>query len=111
MGTEWTRADYIEEDVRRHSEELRALTLVATENAAAIRDIIKEIERRERVLDDHENRLRILETWKSRTMVYWGIAIALAVFLATTVIPDLIPLAFKATQLPASSNGLTLKTP
>lgn len=108
---EWTRSDYIEEDVRRHSEELRSLTMAATENTAAIREIIKEIERRQSILDDHEGRLRVLETWKSRSMIYWGIAIAVTVFLATTVIPDLIPLAFKAVQLPASPNGLTLQTP
>ena len=65
---EWTRSDYIEEDVRRHSEELRALTMAATENTAAIREIIKEVERRQTVLDDHEKRLRILKTWKSRSM-------------------------------------------
>ena len=108
---DWDRTDYIEEDVRRHSEEIRAITKIATENTVAIREMIKEIDRRQALLDDHELRLRNLETWKSRSMIYWGIAIAVTVFLATTVIPDLIPLAFKAAQLPTSPNGLTLQTP
>jgi hypothetical protein len=108
---EWNRTDYIEEDVRRHSEEIRAITKIATENTVAIREMIKEIDRRQALLDDHELRLRTLETWKSRSMVYWSGVVAVIVFLATTAIPALLPFASKAIEFNQSPNGLTIQTP
>ena len=98
MNKEWDRADYIEEDVRRHSDEIRALTQIVTENASAIGSLTRELERRQAPLEDHERRLRVLETWKSRSMVYWGIAIALVGILASYVIPELLPLVTKSQQ-------------
>ena len=95
---EWDRADYIEEDVRRHSDEIRALTQIVTENASAIRSLVTELERRQAPMEDHEKRLRVLETWKSRSMVYWGIAIALVGILASYVIPEFLPLVTKSQQ-------------
>jgi len=102
MSKDWDRADYIEEDVRRHSEEIRALTQIVTENASAIRSLVQELERRQAPLEDHEKRIRILEMWKSRSMVYWGIAITLVGTIASTIVPEFLPLVSKTQQtLPA----------
>ena len=79
---EWDRADYIEEDVRRHSGEIRALTQLAQENSTALKALLKEqerfvktidkeFERRAQAMSDHESRLRAIEGWKSRTGAYW----------------------------------------
>jgi len=73
MSKEWTREDYIEEDVRRHSEEIKALTKLSLENAAMLREILKEVERRQAPVEDHEDRLRGLEKWQAKTGTYWAI--------------------------------------
>lgn len=99
MNKAWERADYIEEDVRRHSEEIRALTQIVTENASAIRSLIKELERGQAPFEDHEKRVRILEMWKSRSMVYWGITITVVGTMASTVVPELLPLVNNTQQL------------
>lgn len=90
MSKEWTREDYIEEDVRRHSDELRTLTKINQENATLLQAVIlenersretfykfveqveREFERRQTLVDNHENRLRDLENWKARTGAYWA---------------------------------------
>ena len=97
---EWDRADYIEEDVRRHSEEIRALTKVTHQNATLLQSILheakrdrdamkdaldrieKEFDERAKRYEDHEQRIRSLEGWKSRTGAYW----ALFAFGAATVV-------------------------
>jgi len=104
MNAEWTREDYIEEDVRRHSEELRQVTQVTSQNAAALNALIKEneraretfyrfveqvekeFERRQTLIDNVELRLRDLEQWKSRTGTYW----AMGGFVIATVVAGLI---------------------
>ena len=104
---EWTRADYIEEDVRRHSEEIRALTKITQENATLLQSAIiendrsretfyrfveqveKEFERRQTLVDNHENRLRDLENWKSRTGAYWAIVAAVVATASSLLIPFL----------------------
>lgn len=90
MSKDWTREDYIEEDVRRHSDELRTLTKLNQENATLLQAVIlenersretfykfveqveREFERRQTLVDNHENRLRDLENWKARTGAYWA---------------------------------------
>ena len=117
MATEWTRADYIEEDVRRHSDEIRTLTKIVTENASAIKELLREVDRRQALMDDHEDRLRTLEAWKSRSMIYWSIAIGVGAALAYAILPEFIPFLAKSQEgvntiiLPSSSNGTTGKLP
>ena len=113
MSGEWNRTDYIEEDVRRHSEEIRALTKITQENAALVaalvkenercsRDLYKAIERTDKELEkrsafykDHEERLRLLESWKARAGAYWAIFGSLAggvsAFLISRLGKDLLP--------------------
>lgn len=92
----WDRADYLEEDVRRHSEEIRTLSKALTEATSAVAianteisrlrmaldkqvDIMdKELERRQKVIEGHEKRLRDLEAWKARSGAYWAIFGSLA---------------------------------
>lgn len=84
MSKEWDRTDYIEEDVRRHSEELRQLTKLTHENAASLSQLIgevsrmssnlsQELDRRQSVIDKHETRIRDLEGWRSRSGAYWAV--------------------------------------
>jgi mRNA-degrading endonuclease RelE of RelBE toxin-antitoxin system len=91
MAKEWDRADYIEEDVRRHSEEIRQLTKLTQENASILKALIesnsrdreaffrftetmeKTLDQRGRYYEDHEKRLRNLEAWKSRSGAYWAV--------------------------------------
>ena len=105
MAREWERIDYIEEDVRRHSDELRALVKITQENTTALNILLKEMERFrtdlknthdkfERELDrrsglyrDHEDRLRDLEAWKSRSVAYWAIVTAVVGLAASLLFP------------------------
>jgi len=84
MSKEWDRTDYIEEDVRRHSDELRQLTKITHENTAALGQLIgevsrlnsslsQELDRRQMGIEKHETRLRDLEGWRSRSGAYWAI--------------------------------------
>jgi predicted RNase H-like nuclease (RuvC/YqgF family) len=84
MTKEWDRTDYLEEDVRRHSDELRQLTKITHENTAALGQLIgevsrinnslsQELDRRQTVMEKHETRIRDLEGWKSRSGAYWAI--------------------------------------
>lgn len=94
MGKDWDRADYIEEDVRRHSEEIRQLTKLTQENASILKALIesnardreaffrftetieKTLEQRGKYYEDHEDRLRKLEAWRSRSGAYWVVLAA-----------------------------------
>lgn len=93
---QWDRTDYLEEDVRRHSEELRSLSQSTTAASSALSNlntelarmrasfekqceqIDRELERSEKVIEAHEKRLRDLETWKTRSGAYWAIFGSLA---------------------------------
>ena len=110
---EWTRADYLEEDVRRHSDEIRALTKITQENATLLQAAIiesdrsretfyrfveqveKEFERRQTLVDDHDKRIRDLEGWKSRTGAYWAIVAAVIAALMSYLVPTLKELLLK----------------
>ena len=105
MNKEWDRTDYIEEDVRRHSEEIRSLIKITQENATALNILLTEMERFrtdlknthdkfERELDrrsglyrDHEDRLREIEAWKSRSVAYWAIVTAVVGLAASLLFP------------------------
>lgn len=105
MSKEWDRTDYIEEDVRRHSDELRTLIKVTQENSTALNILLTEMERFrndlknthdkfERELDrrsglykDHEERLREIEAWKSRSVAYWAIVTAVVGTAAGLLLP------------------------
>ena len=109
MSKEWERADYIEEDVRRHSEELRALTKITQENATALRALLKEIERErteaarfaarlEREMDkraeiykDHEERLRRIESWKAVSGAYWTVLAAAVAAVSSVLLNQVAP--------------------
>ena len=106
---EWDRADYIEEDVRRHSEEIRTLTQVTQKNATLLTSLLheaardrealqraldrieKEFDERTSHYEDHEKRLRSLEGWKSRTGAYWSLfafgAATVVGFITNQVLP------------------------
>ena len=108
---EWDRADYIEEDVRRHSGEIRALTEVTQKNATLLTSLLheasrdrealqraldrieKEFDERTARFEDHEKRLRSLEGWKSRTGAYWALfafgAATLVGFVSNMIMPRL----------------------
>lgn len=93
---QWDRTDYLEEDVRRHSEELRSLNKQVAAASASLmqlngeldrvrdsfdkqRELMdKELERRSEVISAHDKRLRDLETWKTRSGAYWAIFGSLA---------------------------------
>lgn len=109
MSKDWERTDYIEEDVRRHSEELRALTKITQENATALKALLKEIERErtetvkfsarlERELDqraeiykDHETRLRRIESWKSVSGAYWTVLAAAVAAVSSVLLNQVAP--------------------
>jgi hypothetical protein len=73
-GKEWTRTDYLEEDVRRNSEEIRALTKVSAELLGAVKGLTDVVEASKAPMEDHEERLRKLESWQARSGTYWTIA-------------------------------------
>lgn len=109
MTKDWERIDYIEEDVRRHSEELRLLTKITQENATALKALIKETERChnelkssvdkfERELDrrsafyrDHEERLRRIESWKSVSGAYWTVLAAAVAAVSSVLLNQVAP--------------------
>jgi len=84
MSKDWSREDYLEEDLRRNSEEIRQLTKLQHENASTVRQLTgevsrmnsnlsQELDRRHTVMEKHEARLRDLEGWRSRSGAYWAI--------------------------------------
>ena len=73
-GKEWTRTDYLEEDVRRNCEEIRALTKVSAELLGAVKGLTDVVEASKAPMEDHEERLRKLESWQARSGTYWTIA-------------------------------------
>jgi hypothetical protein len=105
MNREWDRTDYIEEDVRRHSEEIRALTKITQENASLLSALVKEnercsrdlyeainrtdkeLDRRSEFYRDHEDRIREIEAWKSRSVAYWAIVTAVVGLGASLLFP------------------------
>jgi hypothetical protein len=110
---EWDRTDYLEEDVRRHSEEIRALTKLTQENASLLSALVKEnercsrdlyeainrtdreLEKRSEFYRDHEERIRVIESWKARSGAYWAIFGSLAggvsAFLISRLGKDILP--------------------
>lgn len=113
MNKEWDRTDYLEEDVRRHSEEIRALTQATSSNATALTQLItetsrlhttieklqvtveRELDRRQVVIEKHETRIRDLESWRSRSAAYWAVFGTLggtiAAFLISKLGSDILP--------------------
>lgn len=87
---------YVENDIRRHSEEIRTLSKAVTEASAALiqvnaeltrmrssfdkqqQQMERELERRQTLIEQHEKRIRDLETWKTRSGAYWAIFGSLA---------------------------------
>jgi hypothetical protein len=103
---------YIENDIRGNSDEIRTLTKIVTENASAIKELLREVDRRQALMDDHEDRLRTLEAWKSRSMIYWSIAIGVGAALAYAIIPELIPFLAKSQQGAVElQHGVSQQTP
>ena len=65
---------YMENDIRRNSEEIRALTKVSAELLGAVKGLTDVVEARKAPMEDHEERLRKLESWQARSGTYWTIA-------------------------------------
>ena len=65
---------YMENDIRRNSEEIRALTKVSAELLGAVKGLTDVVEASKAPMEDHEERLRKLESWQARSGTYWTIA-------------------------------------